>query len=818
MRFFYIGSVAIFASVTPAAAQEVPPAPRTEEPAGAVGEHAAGTDPEPSANDIVVTGSLIRGLPREFVASPVFSYGQEDIVRSGAGSVSEYMLSIPQNFTGDLSDFGSSASSIGSSLGSGTTNNQYDGFASFALRGLASDATLTLLNGRRMASVGMVEAPTVSVIPSALIERIDIISDGASATYGADAVAGVVNIVTRKPKNGVELRLRGATATATGSKNWEASALAGHSWETGNVYGMAMYQKRSAFIEDPIVADNTRLQITQLPAEEISGFYGGVRQEAGDFSVSVDASRFQRDRSAIRNYPDLPRFNRLYKTRTTGYSLNNNAHWQGNGSTSIDVNIDYGRNRTNTSLFNGVPPFSPTSTKYEYRNTLFVAELSGQTELATLPAGAVLLAGGLQYRVETLRTDAKIFFNRNGGTRKAKSAFGELSVPIFGPDQDVQLVRSLTLSAAARYEDLGFDDALAPKIGLRWQVDRSIALRGTYARSFLVPRFRDTIGIAEQVSFWNYPYAFLDSADQNPALPAGNALVMFRAGSNPDLKTQKADTFTLGADLTPTFAPGLSIKAGYYRIKISNRVVTPSQDDSVSSPDLQGFNTRNPSQAQIESIVNNPTVFRWFTADIPFVNGGIDAIYDSAAQIPPALLSQVQAIADVRSQNFAVETTDGVDLDLAYRTNLLGGNASIHLTGQYILGLSLKAGGGTAISRLDGYAQPADLRLNGTVIWGRDGFSGGTVVNYIDGFTDNRPGKVTRKISSYTTASLFLGFDLSRLTSSPWLADSEVQLVIANIFDQRPPRIVDAVLGFDPYNNPPNPRTVGLMLTKRFGR
>ena len=120
--------------------------------------------------------------------------------------------------------------------------------------------------------------------------------------------------------------------------------------------------------------------------------------------------------------------------------------------------------------------------------------------------------------------------------------------------------------------------------------------------------------------------------------------------------------------------------------------------------------------------------------------------------------------------------------------------------------------------RLDGYTQPADLRLNGTFVWGRDGFSPGTVLNYVDGFTDNRPGKPARKFASYTTASLFLVFDLSRLASSSWLANSEVQFVVANIFNQRPPRIVDAVLGFDPYNNPPNPRTVGLMITKRFGR
>ena len=820
MRLAIARSLAVLSvagvSASPLSAQENP----SEPPAGTVvdsRDDQARAVSDSSSGEIVVTGSLIRGLPREYVASPVFTYGKADIVQSGAGSVSEYMLTIPQNFTGDLSDFGTSAASIGTTLGTGTTYNQYDGFAGFALRGLASDATLTLVNGRRMASVGMIEAPTVSVIPSALIERIDIISDGASATYGADAVAGVVNIVTRKPKDGVELRLRGATTTATGSKNWEASALAGHSWGTGNIYGMAMYQRRPAYIEDPIVVSNTPLQITQLPNEDISGFYGGLRQEFSDFTFSIDASRFQRDRNARINYPGDPKDNRFYRTRTTGHSINGNIHWQAGRSTSLDLNIDYGRNRTNSRLFRGAGPYDAPSTHYEYRNTLFVAELNGQTELAMLPAGPILVAGGAQYRVETMRTDAKIFFNRNGGTRRAKSAFGEVNVPIIGPEQAIPLIRSLTLSAAARYEDLGFDNALAPKVGLRWQVDRSIALRGTYARSFLVPRFRDTIGIAEQVSFWNYPYAFLDPADQNPALPRGNAVVMFRSGANPDLKTQNADTFTLGVDLTPIFIPNLMVKAGYYRIKISGRVVTPSQDDSVSVPDLQIFNTRNPSSDLVQGIVNNPTVFRWFAVGLPFVNGGEDAIYNRASDIPADLLSQVQTIADIRPQNFAVESTDGIDLDFTYRTGLLGGDANLHLTGQYILGLKLKAAGGTAVSRLGGYAQPADLRLNGTFIWGRDGFSIGSVVNHVGSFIDNRPDQPRRKIGAYTTASLFFGFDLGRLTSVPWLTDSEIQFVAANLFDRRPPHIVDGVLGYDPYNNPPNPRTIGIVLTKRIG-
>lgn len=790
-----------------------------QEVSGAEADQAAppGREGSDEAGDIVVTGSLIRRLPREYIASPIQTYGLADVEQAGSGSLSEYMLTIPQNFTGDLSDFGTSASSIGSTLGAGTTFNQYDGFAAFALRGLASDATLTLINGRRMASIGMVEAPTVSVIPSALIERIDIIADGASATYGADAVAGVVNIVTRKITDGAEFRLRASTATRTGANNAELSALAGHSWGSGHVYGAAMYQKRSAYIEDPILVSNTLLQISQLPNEEVSGLYAGAEQDFGDLKFSVDASHFHRRRDASINYIGHDEDNRFYDNEASGYSVYGNVHWRASEATSFDLNIDWGSNRTSSALFRGERPFAAPRVAYTHRNALLAVELTGQTELARLPAGPILLAGGAQYRRETFRTSAKIFFNLSGGEREVKSLFGEVNVPVVGADMGVPLVRSLTLSAAARYEDLGFDDALAPKIGVRWQIDRSIALRGTYARSFLVPRFRDTIGVAEQVSFWNYPYAFLDPAEQNPALPAGNALVMFRAGANPDLKTQTADTFTAGIDLTPAFIPNLSIKAGYYRIKISGRVVTPAQNDSVTVPDLQGFNTANPSAVLVNRIVNNPTTFRWFVTGVPFVNDGGTVVYNSASQIPAALLSQVQLVADIRPQNFAVEETDGIDLDVAYRTRLFGGDARFKLTGQYILGLSLTAGSGRAASRLDGYAQPADLRFNGSVVWGRDGYSVGSVVNYVDGFTDNRPGEPRRKVSSFTTASLFLGLDLERLVAAPGAKDSELQLVVANLFDQRPNFLPDAVLGYDPYNNPPNPRTISLVFTKRFG-
>lgn len=812
MNFMNFQVATGFAALTLAAGAAAPCLAEEADRSRPASRPAAGEAIEAAVSEVVVTGSLIRGLPREYVASPVFTRDRADLARSGAGSVSEYMLTIPQNFTGDLSEFATTGAGIGSPLGDATTYNQYDGFAGFALRGLASDATLTLLNGRRMPSVGLSESPTVSVIPSMLIERIDVIPDGASATYGADAVAGVVNVVTRRPTQGLELQVRGAMATRTSKQDLQIGALAGHAWDGGQVYGMVMRQERDPLMGDPVVASGERLQITQLPKERLTGIYAGGQQRFGDVTVSVDASGFRRDRASQQLYLDEPQYNRAFRTRTKGSSVYGGAHWQGEGATGLDLTVDYHRNQTDNSV--GRVGRIPSTQKDI--NTLVVAELRGQTALADLPAGPVLAAAGAQYRREALWTNATIFFNRSGGEREVRSVFGEINAPIVGAHQAVPAVRSLVLSLAARYEDLGFDTALSPKLGLRWQIDPSVAVRATYARSFLAPRFRSTIGIAEQVSFAIHDYPFLDPARQNPALPTGHALVMYRAGANPNLRTQDAQTLTYGVDFTPRFAPGLTVKADYYRIRISGRVGKPTPDDSLTVEDLQVFNIADPTPSQVRAVLDNPDVFRRF-AQVPSVNGGQLTIFDSASQIPAGLLSQVQVIADIRSQNFAAESTDGFDLDLKYRTRAFGGDVFLALNGQYILNLDLQAGGSAAVSRLDGYAKPADLRLNGSIAWGRDGVSVGSFVNHVGGVRDDRPGRDGRRIGSYTTASLFLGLDLGRWGASRWLADGEAQLVVANLFDRQPSRVADGVVGYDPYNNPPNPRTIAVVLTKRLG-
>lgn len=176
---------------------------------------------------IVVTGSHIRGVDTT-VGSQVISIGREDIKSAGHATVRDVFEALPQNFgggaTGELSmDAGSRSDQT-----YGTTIN---------LRGLGSVATLVLINGRRLPATGASNNITdVSIIPVTAINRIEILPDGASAVYGSDAVAGVVNFILRKDFEGLETTARYGAAVPGRFEEYQFSAAAGHKWQSGNVF------------------------------------------------------------------------------------------------------------------------------------------------------------------------------------------------------------------------------------------------------------------------------------------------------------------------------------------------------------------------------------------------------------------------------------------------------------------------------------------------------------------------------------------------------------------------------------------------------
>lgn len=153
----------------------------------------------PAGGDIVVTGSRIRGAAP--VGSSVIAIDRASIEASGAVTTDRMIKEIPQVF-----DLGTSENSRGQSGGS---NNITFGNA-INIRGIGPYATLTLVDGHR--AVDNSRSVDPSVIPSLGLERVEVIADGASAVYGSDAVAGVVNLIPRRNLNGVEMLARAGIA------------------------------------------------------------------------------------------------------------------------------------------------------------------------------------------------------------------------------------------------------------------------------------------------------------------------------------------------------------------------------------------------------------------------------------------------------------------------------------------------------------------------------------------------------------------------------------------------------------------------------
>ncbi|HEY5567690.1 MAG TPA: TonB-dependent receptor [Gammaproteobacteria bacterium] len=189
--------------------------------------------------EIFVTGSRI--ARDEFSSpAPISVFDSQDITNSGAVSVDEFLKDIPA-FTGF--QFGTS------------TNNGNIGTKAIDLRGLDFKRTLVLINGRRQvgsfigsnADIGAVD---LNSIPSSMIERVEVLKDGASTIYGSDALAGVVNIILKDDFEGAEFSMNyGAGTDEMDAENYGFSALIGTSSSNGNVVAGFEYNRQKEMLQ-----------------------------------------------------------------------------------------------------------------------------------------------------------------------------------------------------------------------------------------------------------------------------------------------------------------------------------------------------------------------------------------------------------------------------------------------------------------------------------------------------------------------------------------------------------------------------------------
>lgn len=184
---------------------------------------------EGAVEKIAVTGSRLRRADMEG-SIPVTTIDRSQLEFSGQISVSDLLRNTSFNSAGSFRpQSGSSA----------------QGVSSVDLRGLGAERTLVLIDGRRLPkSPSTGSSADLNSIPTAIIERIEVLTQGASAVYGSDAIAGVINIITRKEFQGVEVKLGGGEIEHEGGDREEGSVIFGNTSDKGNIVGGVSWNHR----------------------------------------------------------------------------------------------------------------------------------------------------------------------------------------------------------------------------------------------------------------------------------------------------------------------------------------------------------------------------------------------------------------------------------------------------------------------------------------------------------------------------------------------------------------------------------------------
>jgi iron complex outermembrane recepter protein len=255
-----------------------------------------------SVEEVVVTGSRIARTNLEGLG-PITVLSAEDISSSGVGTVDELLRELPSVGFGGISQ---------------NANNGGRGLRFIDLRNLGSARTLVLVNNRRFVTngSGVAEAVDINNIPTALIERIDVLRDGVSTIYGSDAVAGVVNFILKDDYEGFSAELAGGISEQGDAEEGGLSLLWGKNWSKANLTLSGQIFNREEV--DQFDRDFARFPVSQSnftvqgdPTQGVTSVIGSNNVVEGRFGNNVF---FKPGLDANGNPSDITAFNILDQT------------------------------------------------------------------------------------------------------------------------------------------------------------------------------------------------------------------------------------------------------------------------------------------------------------------------------------------------------------------------------------------------------------------------------------------------------------------------------------------------------------------------
>jgi outer membrane receptor protein involved in Fe transport len=743
--------------------------------------------------DIIVTGTHIRGAsPSE----PVRIIRNSEIEAQGFSDLGELARSVPQNFGGGQNP------GVAGGGNRGVGNENSSSSSALNLRGLGPAATLTLLNGHRLAYDTVAQGVDLSQIPMMAVDRVEIVTDGASALYGSDAVGGVANLILRRDYEGLLTSARIGGSLDGGGTQQKYDVLAGHRWGSGGGMLAVSFSDVSATTAGQRnYTRNLDPSSTLVPWQRQISVLGAAHQRITDnLSVEADA-QFNRRLTELAapslTTSDVRTNGLLSQPVVTSGTVNATLQWTvGNGWTATAAGT-YGVSNNHIFSRRFTAAVETLRTQLNYDNSVAVGEAGAEGPLFEMPGGSARLAVGGGYRRVGL--DVLIIQTTGGATRtttditSGRSVFygyGELSLPLVGKANARPFLNELRVDLAGRYEDYpGNAHLLTPKIGLVYAPDPIFTIRLNWGKSFKTQTLYQQYQAQQGVLL----------AARTFQSPPSAQPVLIIAGGNPNLRPEKAETWSAGATLAP--ADGLTLDATYFNIRYRDRVVSPltSIVDVFTNPIYRDYILLSPSAVLVSAAV----------AELP--NGLTNA---SGAPFDPAA---VGAIVDSSLQNAARQSLQGVDLSGRYRIGLPRGNFILLEGYVSFLKSNQQLSPGRPILQLAGTIfNPPHWRGRGGVTWKRDNVTLSAFGSYIGGTVDTRYVPHTH-VGGFTTLDL-VGQLRTTASTGPF-AGLKFEASIGNLFDARPSIIRNSITTDPPYdstNYSVTGRTISLSISKEF--
>lgn len=747
------------------ALDKVPPpqSPRANQKRTSKPKTSAAAQKVTQLDTISVTGTRIRG---GVTASPTITIGAQQIQDEGFTDLGEVIRSVPQNYAGGQNPGVTAGAYVG-----GYNNQNITGGSAANLRGIGQDATLTLLNGRRMSYGGSDQSVDISAIPVEAVNRIEIVTDGASAIYGSDAVGGVVNVMLKRDFDGVAVGTRYGKATEGGLTTREYNVTAGTTWSTGGL--IATWKKES---NDPIYADQrdyTREMYgptTLYQGADVRTGLLSVHQSFGDsIELHLDALSTERDMDTEYGYSTV--YDR-YPSGTTTLLISPSIAFSLPNDWTINVSAAAGRDKTQ---FQVVEKMRPTGAiyltrSYSYGNRSRTYEADAEGPLFSLPGGDARLAVGAGYRYN----DFLYLYEGSptaDGNEGSRFAYAELNLPLVSPGQGVTGVHRLELTGAIRGEDYdSYGRVTTPKFGLIYSPSANWTLKASWGKSFKAPTLFERY--VEQFSYL-YPVAVFGDTNHAP-----DATALYLNGGNLSLTPERAKTWSTSIAFHPEILPRLEAELTAFHIDYTDRIVQPitSIAGVLTNPIYAGFVIHDPTAGeQAESLAG--TEFTNYTG----------APYDPG---------KVVAIVDNRFVNASRQQVKGIDLSGSYRFDFAESRLTLRGSASWLDSKEALTQT-SAFSNSSGILfYPAKLSGRAGAVWTRGGLTASFFGNYKSGVTNPADGT---KGASFTTFDLTLHYDTGARDSI--LSNMAFEASAQNLFNREPPPYVVTAFENAPYDS-----------------